>query len=60
MLRGLVVSYKALRQGQNERRGEHTPGVGLMITVGGNLELALPPLGLEAPPEPKRSGALPA
>ncbi len=31
-----------------------------MTTVGGSLALALPPLGLDAPPmEPKRSGTLP-
>ena len=30
-----------------------------MMTVGGSLALAELPLGLEAPPEPKRSGALP-
>jgi hypothetical protein len=36
-----------------------TPGVGLMTTVGGNLELTFPPFGLEAPPMgPNRSGRL--
>lgn len=37
-----------------------TPGVGLMTTVGGSLEFAAPPFGLDAPPiDPKRSGMAP-
>lgn len=49
----LEVQGQRRVQAEGEVCGVRTPGVGLMMTVGGSLELALPPLGLVAP---KRSG----
>src|SRR3546814_2781577 len=56
LVTGVQTCALPISRGSKKR----TPGVGLITTVGGSLALALPPLGLDAPPmAPKRSGRLP-